>query len=123
MVGGNILIIKENDVIGIPPEFTGTIMFVVRNNNHPEIWHYVEGKFHREDGPAVECADNRLNYNEWFQNDKMHRLYGPALDYPNEKKWYLEDKQYSAEEHFEIVFNISSKEQQIWMLFNLDLWR
>lgn len=40
---------------------------------------YVNGKLHREDGPAYETA---CGIQEWYQNGKLHRDTGPAVFYP-----------------------------------------
>jgi len=42
--------------------------------NGDKVW-YLNGKHHREDGPAVEDADGTK---KWFLNDKLHREDGPA---------------------------------------------
>ena len=66
-------------------------------NNGSKIW-YLNGKLHREDGPAVEY-DNGDKI--WFLNCKLHREDGPAIEYVNGyKEWYLRGKQYS-----EVSFN------------------
>jgi len=67
-------------------------------NNKPELivdkygnkqW-YLNGKIHREDGPAIEYPDGTK---EWYFNGKLHREDGPALEYPNGSKlWYVNDK-------------------------------
>ena len=31
---------------------------------------YINGEYHREDGPAIEWADG---YKEWYLNGKLHR--------------------------------------------------
>ena len=47
----------------------------------------LNGELHREDGPAVECANGDKC---WYLNDKLHREDGPAVEYPNgSKHWYL----------------------------------
>ncbi len=48
---------------------------------------FLNGKKHREDGPAVEYTDgNRF----WFLNGKIHREDGPAWEEPDgTRKWYL----------------------------------
>ncbi len=59
----------------------------------------LNGKFHREDGPAVEHADGEK---WWYLNGKCHREGGPAVDYANgDKFWYLNGKQLTEEEHQE----------------------
>ena len=51
---------------------------------------YQNGKFHREDGPAIEYA-NGCKY--WFQNDQLHREDGPAIEYEDGRKaWYQNGK-------------------------------
>jgi hypothetical protein len=53
---------------------------------------YLDGKRHREGGPAVECADGDK---WWYLNDKFHREDGPAVEYANGNKfWYLNDRLY-----------------------------
>ena len=48
---------------------------------------YLNDKLHREDGPAVECADG---YKAWYLNGNLHREDGPAIEYANGSKlWYL----------------------------------
>jgi len=50
----------------------------------------LNGKLHREDGPANEHADG---YREWYRNGKLHREDGPAIEFGprgyGEKRWYL----------------------------------
>jgi hypothetical protein len=48
---------------------------------------YLNGKRHREDGPAVEYANGDKH---WYLNDKMHREDGPAVEYVDgTKDWYI----------------------------------
>jgi hypothetical protein len=52
-------------------------------------WH-LNGKQHREDGPAVEYADGSKY---WYINGEIHRIDGPAIEYANGNKfWYFNDK-------------------------------
>jgi|ERR1700691_1473045 len=49
--------------------------------------YYLNGKYHREDGPAVIDHDGTIYY---YLNDLRHREDGPAVIYPDGKKeWYL----------------------------------
>ena len=51
---------------------------------------FLNGERHREDGPAIEWADGAK---EWFLNDERHREDGPACEYADGiKRWYLDDK-------------------------------
>ncbi len=66
-------------------------------------FHYLNGKFHRIDGPAVEYNDG---HQEWYEHGKHHRLDGPAViytNYSNREIWYYQGKQIncSSQEEFE----------------------
>ena len=56
---------------------------------------YLNGKKHRVDGPAIECANgNKV----WCLNDKLHRENGPAVEYANgTKEWYLNGKRHRVD--------------------------
>ena len=57
---------------------------------------YLNGKCHREDGPAIEWADGAK---QWYLNGKRHREDGPAFEWSNgTKKWYLNGKQLTEDE-------------------------
>ena len=48
---------------------------------------YLNGKLHRDDGPAVE-----FSYGDkyWFNNDLLHREGGPAIEFPcGSKFWFI----------------------------------
>jgi hypothetical protein len=48
---------------------------------------YQNGKLHRLDGPAVEYADG---HKAWCQNGNLHREDGPAIEHANGvKSWYI----------------------------------
>ena len=48
---------------------------------------YLNGKLHREDGPAYE---NPNGTKAWWLNGKLHREEGPAYERPDgTKAWYL----------------------------------
>ena len=50
---------------------------------------YLNGKLHREDGPAVEFADGDKF---WYLNGKLHREDGPAVEYADGDKFGLNGK-------------------------------
>ena len=82
----------------------------------------LNGKYHRENGPAIECVSG---YNSWWLNDQLHRENGPAVEYAcgwmwwyvngrlhredgpavehanGTKLWYLKGKEYSESEYWE----------------------
>jgi hypothetical protein len=57
---------------------------------------YQNGKYHRLDGPAIECkSGTRI----WYQNNELHRLDGPAIECKNGiKEWWIEGTKYTEEE-------------------------
>jgi hypothetical protein len=66
-------------------------------SNGTKEW-YLNGKMHREDGPAIEWTDGSK---EWYLNDNLHRQDGPAIEYPNGTKcWFLNGKEVSWKEVF-----------------------
>ena len=53
---------------------------------------FLHGKLHREDGPAIEYANGTK---VWYLHGMLHREDGPAIEYVNgDKAWYLNDKKY-----------------------------
>ena len=51
----------------------------------------INGKLHREDGPAIEWADGDK---WWYINDKLHRENGPAFEGANgHKAWWINGEQ------------------------------
>jgi hypothetical protein len=71
------------------------IEYTVRVSRHTKEW-YLNGKRHREDGPAFECSSGDK---QWYLNGKRHREDGPAHEYSNgEKEWWLDGEEYTKEE-------------------------
>ena len=59
-----------------------------------KVW-YLNGKLHREDGPAIECVNGTK---EWYLNGKLHREDGPAVEYSNGTKlWWLNHEKVNPE--------------------------
>ena len=57
---------------------------------------YLNGKRHREDGPAIEWADGDKS---WYLNGECHREDGPAIEHADGTKgWYLNGQRLSEEE-------------------------
>ena len=60
---------------------------------------FLNGKFHRADGPAIEYR-NGFGNKFWYLNGKLHRADGPACEYASgNKSWWLHGKEYSEEEY------------------------
>ena len=64
-------------------------------DNGDKHW-YLNGKLHREDGPAVEHTGGTKC---WYLNGQRHREDGPAVEWAGgTKHWYLNDKQLTEAE-------------------------
>ena len=64
--------------------------------NGDKSW-YLNGKLHREDGPAIERANGDKS---WLLHGKLHREDGPAVEWASGyKAWYLNDEEVTEEEH------------------------
>ena len=58
---------------------------------------YLNGKRHREGGPAVEYNGG---YKAWYLNGNRHREDGPAAEHRDgDKSWWLNGKRLTEEEH------------------------
>jgi hypothetical protein len=73
-------------------------MKITKLPNGSELWEYtngnkdwsLNGKFHREDGPAIEYANGDK---VWFINGKWHREDGPAIErVDGDKEWYINNE-------------------------------
>ena len=54
-------------------------------NNEGLIEYRLDGKLHREDGPAYyDMGTNEC----WFYNNKLHRVGGPAESWSGSERWY-----------------------------------
>ena len=63
------------------------IEYTVRVYDNGDKWWYLNGKRHREDGPAFEGASGSK---DWYLNGKRHREDGPAIEWADgSKAWYL----------------------------------
>ena len=96
------------------------------DNEGNKYW-YLNGKFHREDGPSVEYIDgtkywhiegklhridghaieNIIGDKLWYIEHKLHRMDGPAIEYSNgDKYWFYHGEQIlcsSTEEFVRII--------------------
>ena len=67
------------------------ITYKVTVNDYGTIrWRNEKDQLHREDGPAMECANGDKF---WYRNNQRHREDGPANEYADgNKTWYLNGK-------------------------------
>ena len=57
---------------------------------------FLDGKLHREDGPAIEWSNGNKF---WFLDGKLHRKDGPAIELNDgHKEWFLDDKKLTEQE-------------------------
>ena len=74
--------IKVESSRQIPRRFTGIAEYA----NGSKEW-YLDGKYHRVDGPAIEYADGTK---QWILNGKLHRVDGPTIERADGTKvWWL----------------------------------
>ena len=63
---------------------------ICKTNEYGDKHWYQNDKLHRVDGPATEFADGDKH---WYQNGERHRVDGPAIEYANGgKHWYQNGK-------------------------------
>ena len=66
--------------------------YQVRVYKNRTVW-YLNGKYHREDGPAIEYKNGDK---AWWLNGNRHREDGPAIEWADgDKEWYLNGIEYS----------------------------
>ena len=62
---------------------------------------YLNGKLHREDGPAVEWHDG---VKHWYLNGNLHREDGPAVEFTyGYKEWYYQGKEIHCKDNQEFL--------------------
>jgi hypothetical protein len=72
------------------------ITYTVKVNDYGTKFWYLNDKRHREDGPAVECANGSKF---WYLNGKLHRKDGPATERTDgRKEWWIDGKQLTEAE-------------------------
>ena len=64
------------------------ITYTVKVDDNGDTEWLLDDKRHREDGPAVECANGSKF---WYVDGKRHRVDGPAIEYADgTKHWFLD---------------------------------
>ena len=74
-------------------------------------WWYLDGKKHREDGPAwiVYYPNGQVQTEQWWLDGQGHREDGPAwIEYSKEGQveidtWYLDGQQYTDPQLFRLA--------------------
>lgn len=63
--------------------------------NDAAAFYYANGRIHRDGGPA---HWNTKGDCLWVKNGLAHSLVGPAIVRENERRWYINGKEYSGED-------------------------
>ena len=93
------------------------IEYTVKVNKCETKYWYLNGKLHREDGPAVEYPDGTK---KWYRNGKCHREDGPAVEYPNGSKvWFLDGKNLTEQEFLKRTGKTNKNQEVIGCLKKL----
>jgi len=77
----------------------------IESSNGYKGW-FLHGQYHRETGPAIEYIDGSKS---WYHYDKLHRLDGPATEYADgRKEWWFYGKYIncSSQEEFERLIKL-----------------
>ena len=86
------------------------------NSNGTKRW-YLNGKLHREDGPAIEWSDGSK---EWWLNGQYHCEGGPAIEWASGRKvWCLNGKEFSFEDYIMELERRGLKDSIVNTLFNI----
>ena len=73
-------IVLNNWADSVPKNYTGIV-----EDRNGSIFYFLNGKYHREDGPAIIYSDGALGY---YLNGKRHREDGPAIIYSFGLEYY-----------------------------------
>jgi len=83
------------DYIKEHPSFTGCLI----DKDNDIAW-YKNGKYHREDGPAVELVNGSK---AWYLKGVRHREDGPAIEFASGDKWWFLNDNYYTEQNYKIA--------------------
>lgn len=76
----------------------------------------LNGKLHRDDGPAIEWKDGA----EWFRHGEHHRTDGPAVDRSDRRCWYIDGEFLSETQFIERtntpVMEVTIDGDKVWKL-------
>lgn len=88
-------------ISGTPaPQFAPNVRDgVEKSSGHT--YHYKDGRYHREDGPAViySYGDER-----WYYKGFLHRIGGPAIISETGNYYYIYGREYSSDEYKLLMF-------------------
>jgi len=68
----------------------------VINKYGDKFWYDSDGKWHREDGPAIEKSGSTF----WYKHGRFHREGGPAIEHADGRtEFWLENVRYTHEHY------------------------
>ena len=86
---------------------------LIISNNGTKFW-YQNDKRHRIDGPAIEGADGSKS---WWLNDKLHRIDGPAYEGADgTKEWWLNGIEYSKLDYYNELLKRNLISRELYLL-------
>jgi hypothetical protein len=71
-------------------------------DNYGDTYHYLNGKIHKKDGPAIICKDGTM---KWLLYGKLHREKEPAVVWKKGTKSWLKNNKFHNEKGPAIVYN------------------
>jgi hypothetical protein len=75
--------------------------YIIKIHDYGTKEYFLNGKLHREDGPAVEYSSGTKC---WYLDGECHRHDGPAIEWADGvQSWYLNGKEYSLEEYLKKI--------------------
>jgi len=81
---------------------------ICQTNYNGSIYWTLNGKYHREDGPAIQFTDG-TKY--WYFHGQYHRADGPAIEYTNgHRSWWYYGQQINcfSQEEFERLVKLKA---------------
>ena len=80
-------------------------------------WWYLNGKRHREGGPAYEGANGTK---WWYLNGERHREDGPAIEWADGSKfWYLNGRKLTTEDRLQAAKDKNDESQIQDIIWNI----
>jgi|TARA_R110000851_G_scaffold324557_1_gene491931 hypothetical protein len=75
---------------------------------------FMNGKLHREDGPAIEWANGNKS---WWVNGILHRTDGPAIEWAScSIEWYLDGRYLTFDEWLDQTPGLTNKQKTFYRL-------
>ncbi len=91
---------KKEQWYGRPPHSLPDGSYIDIDGN---ICYVKDGKWHKEDGPAIEWSSGRK---EWYRNGKYHREDGPAREWDIYAAWYVDGRKHDTKKEYEEALKI-----------------